>query len=491
VHRAQFLTMSTSNRFELFIDGASTPGAEGRRLQVRSPATGEVVGSVATATAADADRAVAAAADAFRKWSALTAYEREKTIKAAVAHVRTKADEIGRLMSLEQGKPFNQARSEVLGACDTMDYYASEGVRIEGYTSPTEHRDYRSWVIYQPVGVCALITPWNYPVSLLSWKLGPAIATGCTVVVKPTTVTPMSPLAFCQALAAGGIPAGVINVVTGSGAVVGDALIRHPKVAKVAMTGSSATGKSIMAAAGPLLKKISLELGGQCPAIICADADLDNTVKVIAYKGFRNSGQSCSSINRVYAHRSIHDGLVAKLKAVVEKMTMGDGLSDGAVDLGPLATDDGVETSQRHVSDAVARGATLVCGGRRPEGAAFARGRYYLPTLLTGATHSMKVMREETFGPVVPIAVFDKLEEAVALANDTEFGLVAYLFTRDLATANRVSESLEAGTICVNNGAVNTNYGPYAGWKDSGYGVELSRKAVFEYLKTKHIKVQL
>ena len=394
-------------------------------------------------------------------------------------------------MSLEQGKPLNQARSEVLGACDTIDYFASEGVRIEGYTSPTEHRDYRSWVIYQPVGVCALITPWNYPVSLLSWKLGPAIATGCTVVVKPTTVTPMSPLAFCQALAAGGIPAGVVNVVTGSGAVVGDALIRHPKVAKVAMTGSSATGKRIMASAGPLLKKISLELGGQCPAIICADADLDNAVKVIAYKGFRNSGQSCSSINRVYVHRGIHDGLVAKLKAVVEKMTMGDGLSDGAVDLGPLATDDGVETSQRHVSDAVARGATLVCGGRRPEGAAFARGRYFLPTILTGATHTMQVMREETFGPVVPIAAFDRLEEAVALANDTEYGLVAYLFTRDLATANRVSESLEAGTICVNNGAVNTNYGPYAGWKDSGYGMELSRKAVFEYLKTKHIKVQL
>jgi succinate-semialdehyde dehydrogenase/glutarate-semialdehyde dehydrogenase len=485
------MTMSVPNRFELLIDGEITPGADGRRHQVRSPATGEVVGSVAVATAADADRAVDAAAGAFRKWSALTAYEREKTIRAAVAHVRTKAEEIGRLMTLEQGKPLNQARGEVLGACDTIDYYAGEGVRIEGYTSPTEHRDYRSFVIYQPVGVCALITPWNYPVSLLSWKLGPAIATGCTVVVKPTTVTPMSPLAFCLALAAGGIPAGVINVVTGSGAVVGDALIRHPKVAKVAMTGSSATGKHIMASAAPLLKKISLELGGQCPAVVCADADLENAVKIIAYKGFRNSGQSCSSINRVYAHRSVHDGLVVKLKAIVEAMTLGDGLSDGSVDLGPMATDDGIETSKRHVADAVAKGATLICGGRRPEGAAFARGRYFLPTILTGATHAMQVMREETFGPVVAFAAFDKVEEAVALANDTEYGLVAFLFTRDLATASRASESLEAGTICVNNGAVNTNYGPYAGWKDSGYGVELSRKAVFEYLKTKHIKVKL
>ena len=483
--------MTESNRFELFIGGADTPAAGGGRLEVRSPATGEPVGSVADASAADADRAVEAAAAAFPKWSALTAYERERTIKAALAHVRSRADELGRLMALEQGKPFNQARSEVLGACDTIDYYASEAVRIEGYTNPAEGPGLRSWVIYQPVGVCALITPWNYPISLLSWKLGPAIATGCTVVVKPTTVTPMSPLAFCRALVAGGIPGGVLNVVTGSGAVAGEALHRNPRGAKVAMTGSTATGKRIMASAGPLLKKISLELGGPCPAIVCADADLDNAAKVIAYKGFRNNGQSCSSVNRVYAHRDIHDALASKVKALAEKMTMGDGLSDGAVDLGPMATADGVRTSELHVSDAVAKGASLLCGGRRPGGDAFARGHYYRPTVLTGATHAMLVMREETFGPVVPFAAFDTLDEAVALANDTQYGLVAFLFTRDLATTARVSEALEAGTVCVNHGAVNTNYGPYAGWKDSGYGSELSRRAVFEYLKTKHIKVQL
>jgi acyl-CoA reductase-like NAD-dependent aldehyde dehydrogenase len=483
--------MSTPSEFQLFIGGADVPGAEGRRLDVRSPATGETVGSVVDASAGDADRAVAAAAEAFGKWSALTAYERERLIKGALVHARSRADEIGRLMSLEQGKPFNQARSEVFGACDTIDYYASEAVRIEGYGNPTEHRDFRSWVVYQPVGVCALITPWNYPVSLLSWKLGPAIATGCTVVVKPTSVTPMSPLAFCRALALGGIPPGVINVVTGSGAVLGDALVRHPKVAKVAMTGSTATGKRIMASAAPTLKKVSLELGGQCPAIVCADADLDNAAKVIAYKGFRNCGQSCSSINRVYAHRSVHDGLVSRLKAIAGALTLGDGLTDGTVDLGPMATADGVATSQRHVADAVAKGAVLVLGGGRPPGEAFAGGHYYLPTILTGATHAMLVMREETFGPVVPFAAFDDLGEAVAMANDSAYGLVAYLFTRDLAVANRVGESLEAGTVCVNNGAVNTNYGPYAGWKDSGYGVELSRRAVFEYVKPKHIKVQL
>jgi len=477
--------------FDLFINGASVPAGDGRRLEVRSPANGQIVGTTAAATAADVDLAVAAARAALPRWSSLTAYEREKTIKRAVAHVHSEADAIAGLMALEQGKPMAQARAEVHGACDTIDYFASEAVRIEGCISPTENRDYRSWVVYQPVGVCALITPWNYPVSLLSWKLGPALAAGCTMIVKPTSVTPLSPLAFCRALVAGGIPGGVIGVLTGSGAVLGDALVRHPGVAKVAMTGSSETGKRIMAAGGPLLKKISLELGGQCPAVVCADADLDNAANVLTYKKFRNCGQSCSSVNRVYAHRDIHDVLVAKTKALAERLTMGDGVSAELVDLGPMATAEGLATAERHVADALEKGATLVCGGGRPQGAAFARGNYYLPTILVGATPGMAVMREETFGPVLPFAAFDRIDEAIALANDTPYGLAAFLFTRDLATAHRASEALEAGTVCVNHGAVNTNYGPYAGWKESGLGVELSRRAVFEYLRVKHIKVKL
>lgn len=483
--------MSTPAHFGLFINGASVPAADGRTQEVRSPADGRLVGTIASATAADVDLAVGAAREAFPKWSSLTAYEREGAIKKSLGQVRSQADEIAALMAQEQGKPLAQARSEVLGACDTIDYFASEAVRIEGCISPTENRNYRSWVVYQPVGVCALITPWNYPVSLLSWKLGPALATGCTMIVKPTSVTPLSPLAFCRALVAGGIPGGVINVLTGSGAVLGDALVRHPGVAKVAMTGSSDTGKRIMAAGGPLLKKISLELGGQCPAIVCGDADIDNAANVLIYKKFRNCGQSCSSVNRVYAHRAVHDALVNRTAALASKLTMGDGASAEALDMGPMATAEGVATAERHVADALRKGASLVCGGRRPDGAAFARGNYYLPTILTGATHSMEVMREETFGPVLPFAAFDRMEEAVALANDTPYGLAAFVFTRDLATAHRVSEALEAGTVCVNHGAVNTNYGPYAGWKESGLGMELSRRGVFEYLKTKHIKVQL
>ncbi len=476
--------------WNLFINGAETGASTGKSFEVFSPANGEKIATVSNGSAEDIDRAVQNAHHAFKNWSALSAYDREKVIRNATAHVRAQADRIGMLMALEQGKPFPQSRSEILGSCDTLDYYAAEGVRIEGYINQTEKPSLRSWVIYQPVGVCGIITPWNYPVSLLSWKLGPALATGCTAVVKPTEVTPLSPTAFCMALTEGGLPAGVITVVNGGGEV-GEALIRHPQVKKIAMTGSSATGKKILAAAAPFLKKISLELGGQCPAIVCADANLDHAAQVIAYKGFRNDGQSCSSVNRVYVHRSVHAGLVSRLKTLAERLTIGDGVVQNQVDLGPMCTKNALQTVKTHVTDALNRGAKLITGGMPPEGEAYARGHYFLPTILDEATDDMLVMREETFGPVVPVQVFDSMEEAVQKANDSNYGLVAYLFTNDLKTTLEVSQALETGTVSVNCAAVNTNYAPYTGWKDSGYGLELSRKAVFEYLQTKHIKIEL
>lgn len=479
------MAMLSMHTFSLFIGDQWVATSE--TIPVHSPHNGEIVGTVAKATSEHVRQAVETAHAAFQEWAKRSAYDREKIIRQATAHVRAKAPEIGRLMALEQGKPLAQSTSEIIASCDTIDYYAAEGVRVEGYTNATESSNYRSTVIYQPVGVCALITPWNYPVSLLSWKLGPALAAGCAVVVKPTSVTPLSPLAFCAALVEGGLPAGLVNVLTGSGATLGEALVKHPLVQKVAMTGSTQTGKRLMELVGPSLKKISLELGGQCPAIICADADLNLAAKIIAYKGFRNCGQSCSGINRVYAHASIHDVVVEKLAEIAEKLTMGDPLEN--FDGGPMATKDGVETSAAHVADALQKGATLVCGGKAPQGEQFARGHYFLPTILTGATPQMLVMREETFGPVVPFQKFETLDEAIALANDTHYGLVAYGFTRDYATTVRLGEELEAGSIAINHGAVNTNYAPYAGWKESGYGVELSRRAMFEYLKTKHIKV--
>jgi succinate-semialdehyde dehydrogenase / glutarate-semialdehyde dehydrogenase len=269
---------------------------------------------------------------------------------------------------------------------------------------------------------------------------------------------------------------------------VGEALARNPLVVKLAMTGSTAVGKRLMAVGAPLLKKISLELGGQCPAIVCADADVEVAAKVITYKGFRNVGQSCSSVNRVYVHASRHDELVDRLKAIGEAMTLGDGITDPNVDLGPMAQQSDVATVKEHVADALEKGATLVTGGGAPAGDAFAKGNYYLPTVLAGCTHAMRVMREETFGPVIPVAVFSELGEAIDAANDSSYGLVSYLFTRDYRTTVVAAEALESGTVCVNNGAVNTNYAPYSGWKDSGFGTELSRRAMFEYLKIKHIK---
>lgn len=481
----------TIHQIDLLIGGRSIAARDGKRMDVRSPATGAPVGSVAAASQAELDLAVADAKAAFSAWSKRTAYDREKILRKATAHVRTKAESIGLLMALEQGKPAAQSTSEVVGGCDTIDYYAAEGVRIEGYSSPTEAENLRSWVSYQPVGVCGLIAPWNYPVSLLSWKLGPTLAAGCTAIVKPSPVTPMSSTAFCATLIEGGLPAGVVNVINGPGGELGEALVRHPDVAKIAMTGSTATGKKILATAATQLKKVTLELGGQCPAIVCADVDLDLAAKVIAYKGFRNMGQACSAVNRVYVHRSVHDALAAKLKAAAEKLTIGDGVSDPKVDLGPMTTLEVLSRVRDHVADAVKKGAVLVTGGKSPAGEAFANGNFYLPTVLGQVARSSLVLREETFGPVVPLVPFDDVADAVAQANDTPFGLAAFLFTRDMSTTMRVSEQLESGTVCVNHGAVNTNYGPYAGWKDSGYGLELSRRSIYEYLKPKHVKIQL
>jgi acyl-CoA reductase-like NAD-dependent aldehyde dehydrogenase len=478
-------------QIDLLIDGKSRPASDRRRWEIKSPATGDVVGSVASASREDLSETITNAQKAFLSWSKLSVYERDKIIRQATKHVRGKAEEIGRLMALEQGKPFNQSKGEVTASCDTIDYYAAEGLRIEGAVLATEDKNFRSQVIYQPVGVCALITPWNYPVSLLSWKLGPALAAGCTVVVKPTPVTPMSPTAFCAAMVEGGIPAGVISVLNSESVDIAEELVTHPLVAKVAMTGSTRTGKRLMELVAPSLKRISLELGGQCPAIVCADADLDLAAKMVSYKGFRNMGQSCSAVNRVYVHESVHDAFVEKLRAFAEKHTIGDGITDGSVDLGPMATAAGLATVKEHVADALKKGATLVCGGTAPPGENFSRGNFYLPTILTHVTPDMLVMREETFGPVVPVASFTQLDDAIRQANDSRWGLVSYLFAKDYSTIVRASEALEAGTVCVNNGAVNTNYAPYAGWKDSGFGLELSRDAMFEYLKTKHIKVAL
>ncbi len=456
--------------------------------EVRSPATGAVVGSYLLAGSQEVEAAVQAAKAAQIAWARVPAPERESRIRAATAHARSRAAEIGRLMALEQGKPLAQSIGEVTGALDLIDHYAAEAVRIEGQVLATERPELRSLVIRQSIGVVAAITPWNYPVALLSWKLGPALAAGCSVVVKPTPVTPLSPYAFCRALCDGGLPPGLITFLTGEDQVVGQRLVTHPDIAKIAFTGSTATGRTLQALAAPLFKRLTLELGGHCPAIVCEDADLALAAKAIAYKAFRNMGQSCSSINRIYAHASIHDRLVELVCDQARQLTIGDGLEPANVDLGPMTTREARDKVERHIQDALQQGAQVQLGGTRPPGRE-EQGNYFLPTVLTGMRPEMLMMREETFGPVAPFQSYASLDAAIASANSGEYGLCAFLFTRDLARTLLVSERIEAGTICVNHVAVNTALGPYEGWKSSGVGVELGRCAIDEYLHRKHIKI--
>ncbi|UCF33758.1 MAG: aldehyde dehydrogenase family protein, partial [Phycisphaerales bacterium] len=343
----------------------------------------------------------------------------------------------------------------------------------------------------QPVGVVVAITPWNYPIALMSWKLGPGLGAGCSMIVKPPSATPLAPYAFVRALNDGGMPPGVLNLLTGSGKSLAEAFVEDSRVAKIAMTGSTNTGKQLMKMFGPRLIRISLELGGQCPAIICEDADLEKTAALITYKAFRNMGQSCSSVNRIYIHESVKDAFVAKLKTRAESLRIGDAYTDGTEDVGPMTTAEQRAVVEEHVRDAIARGGRVIYGGQRPQGEQFAKGNFYLPTILNNVTHDMKIMREETFGPVAPIMTFSSLKEAVGYANDTTYGLAAYVFTENLSNTVYVSEALEAGTVCVNNVSVNTVYAPYEGWKESGFGFELSPRAIEEYLHQKHIKIAL
>ena len=474
----------------IIINGQCTSSGCGREVEVIGPATGKAIGSFSAASSEQVDAAVAAADAAFKEWRSLSAYQRESIIRKATAYVRTQADEIGLLMAREQGKPFNQSRSEVTASCDIIDYYAAEGVRVEGTVNQTEKSQFKSMVIHQPIGVVAAITPWNYPVALLSWKLGPAFAAGCSVIVKPTPITPLSPFAFCKALCDGGLPAGLLSFLCSDELSIAQQLVQHPQVHKVAMTGSTQTGKAIMESVAHQLKDVTLELGGHCPAIVCPDADIAATAKLIAYKAFRNMGQSCSSINRIYVHSSVRDELLAALKVEAENQTIGDGIEDGAVDLGPMCTAEVREKVEAHVADAIAKGAKLVCGGERPQQLS-SDGYYYLPTVLDQVPDDALMMREETFGPVAPIQCYDDLDDAIARANDSDYGLASYVFTKDMKTMYTISEALEAGTVAVNNVSVNTPYAPYQGWKDSGVGFDLSREAIYEYLNIKHIKIAL
>lgn len=472
----------------LLIDGAWVEGQTRRWVDVIDPSTEEPMGRAAEADMADADRAVAAADRAFRDWSQTAPSARAAILRKGAGLAAARLEELARLLTLEQGKPLREARSEIRAAIDALEYYAEEARRIYGETIPTDHTNRRSIVIRQPVGPVAAIGPWNYPVLLLTWKVAPALAAGCTVVAKPPTVTPIAVTRFLGCLVEAGLPPGVLNIVVGPGRTVGDRLVRHPLIRKIGFTGETATGKAIMRAAADGLKRLSLELGGHCPMLVFPDADIALAAKHAAYRAFRNMGQICNAINRIYVHRDVYDAFVEAMVEETRKLRIGRGLDD--LDLGPMTTRDGLEKTIEHIEDARARGARVVYGGGRPEGPAFQRGYFYLPTVLVDVDHSMKVTREETFGPVAPIMTFRDFDEAIRLANDTPYGLVAYVYTRDLKTAILASERLEAGTVGINNVAGGEVPYPYGGWKESGIGVELSHHGLEEYLLLKHVRVE-
>lgn len=458
-------------------------------IKVSNPATEEVFATVPNAGEAEVEQAVSAAEQAFESWGKTTAFFRGELLRKASERIRENKHEIARLMTMEQGKPIQEAIGEVEKGAEILQYYAEEGERVYGRLIPSSQNGTESMVLYQPLGVVGCISPWNYPIELLAWKVAGAMAAGCTCVLKVPSETPLSPIAFVETMEKAGFPAGVINVITGPGRVVGNMLTSHPAVQKIAFTGSTAVGRTLMANAAQSLKRLSLELGGSLPMIVCQDCDLELAVQGAVRRSFRNMGQICIAINRIYVQRSIYQEFVEKFANEAKKLTIGNG-AEGDFDLGPLCTANGLKTVQKHLQDGLKKGAKLVCGGKPPATIEGEKGYFFEPTILVDVNHSMLVMSEETFGPLVGVMPFDTLEEAITQANDSPYGLAAIGYTKNLSTATKLIQELQAGNVAINHVDAGVINAPYGGWKDSGYGHEHGPEGLFQYLHTKHARVR-
>jgi succinate-semialdehyde dehydrogenase / glutarate-semialdehyde dehydrogenase len=480
----------TPARAELVI-GAARVRADGRRDEtpVLNPADQQVVGYAPVADERLVDEAVTAAAEAFPAWSALPAPRRADHLSAVAAWIRSNAERLARSLTVEQGKPLSEAAGEVAAAAAAFDYYAAEAIRVHGQTIPTDSPTLRSLVIRQPIGVTAAITTWNYPLGLMAWKVAPALAAGCTVVAKPSEQTPLTVLdVVCGAAA--GLPAGVLNSVHGDGASTGAGLAAHPRVVKISFTGGTDTGRRLLELAARDIKSVTLELGGHSPMIVAEDAPMDLAVADGVKRSFRNAGQLCNSVNRIFVVRPVAEEFIGRFAAQAGKLVVGPGLDDPEPDVGPLSNAATLERVEEHVADARRTGAEILTGGSRPEGERTRGGLYFLPTVVVGGP-DMIMLREETFGPVAPIVVVADLDEAITRANALDFGLVCYLYTRDLRTGLEGAERLEFGTVNVNSVGGGDVRFPYAGWKQSGVGVELSREGLEEYLRTKSVRIEI
>lgn len=469
---------------DMFIDGAWRPAESGARHDVINPATGAVVDTVPIGGKADADIAILAAARAFHAWRRTPVATRARLQKKAANLMRERAPALGRTLTSELGRPLAAAITEIERSADLMDVYAEEGLRIHAEMPLTGVAGEKVIVTREPLGVVIAITPFNYPVTLLTFKLGAALIAGCSVVAKPAEDTPLSTLMLAALFHEAGFPPGCFNVVTGKGRDIGMAMIEHPVPRKVAFTGGTAAGKAIAAAAAATVKRVTLELGGQCPAIVCADADLENAAAAIARHAFANSGQFCYRVNRVYVERPVYEALLASLVQHAKKLDVGDGLTSTCA-LGPLVNEKICHNSERHVADARNNGARIVTGGDRLRGGAYDHGFFFPPTVVADADHSMLVMTEETFGPVLGVMPFDDKAEALRLANDTRYGLAGFVFSRNLATALALGEEIEAGSVWINNIHRSSHTVPFGGMKESGIGREKGRYGVESYLEYK------
>jgi succinate-semialdehyde dehydrogenase / glutarate-semialdehyde dehydrogenase len=472
-------------REDLFIDGSWSEGSDGARTEVCDPATGSVIAAVADATREDVRRAIEAAARAFADWSGRTAKERADVLRAWYELIVADADDLATILVGEQGKPFAEARGEILYGAGFVEWYAEEAKRVYGDTVPTNKRGRRIVVLRQPIGVCAAITPWNFPSAMILRKAGPALATGCTLIVKPASETPLSALALGELAHRAGLPPGVLNIVHGLPELVGEELTASPTVRMLSFTGSTEVGRKLIAQCAPTVKRVAMELGGNAPFIVFDDADLAAAVQGTIESKFRASGQTCVCANRLLVQSGIHDAFVEQLTAATEALTVGNGFEPG-VSQGPLINQAGLAKVEAHVADAIRRGATVATGGARHE----LGGTFFQPTVIVGAQDDMLLADEETFGPVAPVFRFETEREAIELANRTESGLAAYLFTRSAARIWRVGEAVEFGVVAINTGMFSYEGAPFGGVKQSGLGREGSRHALDEFLELKYLCVE-
>ncbi|AJW53238.1 succinate-semialdehyde dehydrogenase [Burkholderia pseudomallei] len=471
-------------RHQAYIGGEWQAADSDATFEVFDPATGESLGTVPKMGAAETARAIDAAQAAWAGWRMKTAKERAAILRRWFDLVIANSDDLALILTTEQGKPLAEAKGEIAYAASFIEWFAEEGKRVAGDTLPTPDANKRIVVVKEPIGVCAAITPWNFPAAMIARKVGPALAAGCPIVVKPAESTPFSALAMAFLAERAGVPKGVLSVVIGDPKAIGTEITSNPIVRKLSFTGSTAVGRLLMAQSAPTVKKLTLELGGNAPFIVFDDADLDAAVEGAIASKYRNNGQTCVCTNRFFVHERVYDAFADKLAAAVSKLKVGRGTESGAT-LGPLINEAAVKKVESHIADALAKGASLMTGGKRH---ALGHG-FFEPTVLTGVKPDMDVAKEETFGPLAPLFRFASEEELVRLANDTEFGLAAYLYSRDIGRVWRVAEALEYGMVGINTGLISNEVAPFGGVKQSGLGREGSHYGIDDYVVIKYLCV--